>query len=194
VCCWEIGARWKNQTTIRSIEYSTPILCHFVTQVIAEWTLARVHHRETMFLEVVKTIRFRLQTDLTAPSKFHSRLAVGIFLSRAFDLFSLNRVQIKPLRFRCDIELVVDGERSTAKSKKRGVTVWIRDFDDVQQVAFGLITVKILSILPIVDSDGFTDKGRCISGQLLDPRIAVCSLCEETSARNSSAALRASHC
>jgi hypothetical protein len=150
------GRRTANKWCLRvaistATSYSYPIF-------VNAWRASRSHER----------FRFRLQTHLTAPSKFHSRLAVGILLSLAFDLFFLNGVPIDPLRFGYDIKSVVDNERSTAKSKKRRVTVWICSFDDVQQVAFGLITVKILSILPIVDSDGLTDQGRCISGQLLD--------------------------
>jgi hypothetical protein len=73
-----------------------------------------------------------------APGRFHSRLALGNLLSLAFDLFFLNGVPIDPLRVRYDIEAVLGSERSTAKSKKRRVRVWICCFDDVQQVAFGL--------------------------------------------------------
>jgi hypothetical protein len=79
---------------------------------------------------------------------------------------------------------VVDGEGSPAESKKRRVSVWVCSLDDVHQVAFGLISLKTLSILTTVDSDSVTDYDGCALIQLLDGSYGCLSLLGAMPARN----------
>lgn len=66
--------------------------------------------------------QFRSQTHLTAPSKIHCRLSIGIFLSFAIDEFFLKGVKARSVcAFRflwCEIEALIDCQGSPTEAKK----------------------------------------------------------------------------